>query len=425
MKNPIFFKDIISRTATLLFLTLFSGCALFQSGDLSSTQKGAIAGSVVGAGLGTVIGATSGNAGEGLLIGSAAGAVVGGIAGRTVDNQEAENQRVAQNVQLQEQQIAKQNQQIGSLRSSLGDNASASQINSNRPGGPTWKNDSYNSNSYALQANAVVASNSGSSSSQRGFANNPEFEAISVDQLASTKPVSQEETYPTNVSNMPQAQGFGASIGTPVVVQEDKVVEEVASDAPSIPVDLPPVQEASSSQLPPAKKVEAEIPSITSIEKEAPKVEEKTAEVTEKKVEEKKLAMLARDQEMPTTPKVVEEVKQEVPKVEEKAVEPVQEKEEEPVAKNVTERPKANIDCDKAKLEIDRAENASSDADRLFYYRRALRLCPTNSELHVRMGEVFNSIGRTEDAAFEFRQAIDLDPNNANAREGLSLLETQ
>ncbi len=79
--------------------------------------------------------------------------------------------------------------------------------------------------------------------------------------------------------------------------------------------------------------------------------------------------------------------------------------------------------CVEAENEAQRAREATSDADRLFYYRRALRLCGESSNYHLETGKAYAAIDRIEDAAFEFRQAIDLDPNNQAAIQQLSILE--
>ena len=95
--------------------------------------------------------------------------------------------------------------------------------------------------------------------------------------------------------------------------------------------------------------------------------------------------------------------------------------------KTVKSEQKANsprdANCTEAEGEIARARNASSDADKLFYYRRAARLCPKEPSYHVEMGKVFNTIGRKEDAKFEFNKAIELDPENNLAQDELSVMQ--
>lgn len=82
-----------------------------------------------------------------------------------------------------------------------------------------------------------------------------------------------------------------------------------------------------------------------------------------------------------------------------------------------------DANCGKAQEEVERAKSSSSQADQLFYFRRALRLCPRNAHYHVEIGKVYGSMGREEDAQYEFRQALDLEPGNTKAREALNQLK--
>lgn len=79
--------------------------------------------------------------------------------------------------------------------------------------------------------------------------------------------------------------------------------------------------------------------------------------------------------------------------------------------------------CQGALKEAERGLHAGSDADRLFYLRRAARLCPSEPSYHVELGKLYSTIGKSEDAKYELRQAIDLDPSNQVARDELSILE--
>lgn len=87
-------------------------------------------------------------------------------------------------------------------------------------------------------------------------------------------------------------------------------------------------------------------------------------------------------------------------------------------AQETMEPPKS--DCAKADAEASRARAATSDADRLFYLRRALRLCPNNARYKADLGKVYASIGRVEDAEKELRQSLELDPTNEEARKQLT-----
>lgn len=85
--------------------------------------------------------------------------------------------------------------------------------------------------------------------------------------------------------------------------------------------------------------------------------------------------------------------------------------------------PPSNDECRQAAAEAQRAKSAVSDADRLFYYRRAVRLCSSEPVYHVEIGKLYVNLGRSEDAKFEFRQAIDLDPSNQAAKDHLGRIE--
>ena len=79
-------------------------------------------------------------------------------------------------------------------------------------------------------------------------------------------------------------------------------------------------------------------------------------------------------------------------------------------------------ECETAREEIEKGESVRETADKLFHYRRALRLCPNNAEYHVKLAEVYQSLDRPTDAAYEFKEALNLDPENNGAHAGLASL---
>ena len=76
--------------------------------------------------------------------------------------------------------------------------------------------------------------------------------------------------------------------------------------------------------------------------------------------------------------------------------------------------------CAKAEEEARRASGSKSAADKLFYYRRALRVCPSEAKYHYEIGRVYSVIGRNEDAIYELRQALDLNPGMSEAKAELN-----
>ena len=81
-----------------------------------------------------------------------------------------------------------------------------------------------------------------------------------------------------------------------------------------------------------------------------------------------------------------------------------------------------NANCSDAEQEATRARKSNSDADKLFYFRRAIRLCPEQPDYYVEIGKVYVNIGRTQDAQSEFNKALELDPENERAQEELNMI---
>lgn len=79
-------------------------------------------------------------------------------------------------------------------------------------------------------------------------------------------------------------------------------------------------------------------------------------------------------------------------------------------------------ECQEAQGEVAKALGAVESADKLFHYRRALRLCPREAAHHNGLGEVYLGLNRATDAEFEFREALNIDPNFEPARRNLLAL---
>lgn len=77
-------------------------------------------------------------------------------------------------------------------------------------------------------------------------------------------------------------------------------------------------------------------------------------------------------------------------------------------------------DCSGAASEVKNANRASESADKLFHLRRALRLCPDDPDIHVRLGKVYKDLNRKSDAEFEFKEALRLNPDFKPAQKELS-----
>lgn len=62
-------------------------------------------------------------------------------------------------------------------------------------------------------------------------------------------------------------------------------------------------------------------------------------------------------------------------------------------------------ECLEGQAEIDKARNADENSEKLFHYRRALRVCPQQADFHKALGDFYMSINRVEDAQFEFEES--------------------
>ncbi|MCB0359804.1 MAG: hypothetical protein KDD44_09210, partial [Bdellovibrionales bacterium] len=94
-----------------------------------------------------------------------------------------------------------------------------------------------------------------------------------------------------------------------------------------------------------------------------------------------------------------------------------------PAKKSASEQKFDDPNCARAGEEAERARKAPSEADKLFYFRRAIRLCPSNPAYHVEIAAVYQGIGRPEDAEVELKEAVELDPQNADAKSALAAIE--
>lgn len=82
-----------------------------------------------------------------------------------------------------------------------------------------------------------------------------------------------------------------------------------------------------------------------------------------------------------------------------------------------------NEQCISASEEIDKSSKVSDSADKLFHIRRALRLCPNNAQYHSSLADLYQSMNRVDDAKFEYKEALRLDPTYSAASRALQTLE--
>ena len=92
------------------------------------------------------------------------------------------------------------------------------------------------------------------------------------------------------------------------------------------------------------------------------------------------------------------------------------------VASAASENSAQPSECRSAQEEMNQASHANEAADKLFHIRRALRLCPDNAPYHTALADLYRSLNRSDDAAFEYQEALKLEPSNSAAKKGLEVL---
>jgi tetratricopeptide (TPR) repeat protein len=123
-------------------------------------------------------------------------------------------------------------------------------------------------------------------------------------------------------------------------------------------------------------------------------------------------------------------VEEKVEKVVNKASEPVKKIEQKDLNTTASLPPVNESDstgdkseCDQADKEIFNASNTTDTSTKLIHYRRALRLCPTNAQYHVSLGDLYRSLNRTSDAKYEYDEALKIDPTLIDVKTKSANLE--
>ena len=380
---------LFARLLFSLFLgTFLVGCANIwippegaQRPQMTPTGVGASAGAVLGAGLGTIVGSSTGNAGEGFVVGSLAGAAAGGAIGNQFEVHEQQLISTEEELTRQREMIQNQQRDINELKRQLDDQFARN----NRPSlaDRSYRFDRYSGNPQAKPL-ADFDSPRGVQDEMpsRSLQARPELRAPvrqlpPVRQSRSGDDFSQilkpRDTVPSDIAPMAKAGTVKKPVQVVRQAEPELFEEEPESEVKPIEIDVEPLDD---------------------IEAEAERI---AAEIGRSKSVPAGAAISLGDEASDT------------------------------LAAADESRGRLSVDnpqCTQAQQEAMKARNAVSDADKLFYYRRALRLCPERASYHLEIGRVYSSIGRLEDAKFEFRRALDLDPNNDEATKELSLLST-
>lgn len=78
--------------------------------------------------------------------------------------------------------------------------------------------------------------------------------------------------------------------------------------------------------------------------------------------------------------------------------------------------------CNNAFYAFDAGRKASDTDEAIAKYQEGLALCPNDDVAHNELGEIYMRLGRSTEAAAEFRAALGVNPNFSRAQKNLDAL---
>ncbi len=377
------------------------GCAWIEeqtgrdtSLGLSPVGAAAATGAVIGGGLGAIVGSNSGSAGGGLVIGAAVGAAAGGLVGEGLENQRKDQEelelKAAQDEELLKAnrrriQEFQQGKDVAEKRASLGNPPAKPGVINTPPG--------YKGNPRAIKFTE--------SHSESSFGQSDSIVMAHPEPVRPARLAPKLETSPVKLSRTKEVDLIVETPPSPALQPATSDLKASTQKGPDLKGGLPPpradeelpvtgesftLSSAVETVQPPARKVTEIKPATELVKAPAP------ATIDVKPI--------------PPAPVAVEPA----------GVEPVA------VLVPAVKDTKAE-DCARAEQEFGRAKNSVSDADKLFYLRRALRLCSGKTNYHLAIGRIYGRLGRVDDAEYEFKQVLDLEPGNSDAKQELTALK--
>lgn len=405
----------------------------FSNQEVSTTAVGAAAGAAVGAGIGAIVGSATGAAGEGVAIGAVAGAATGGVVGRQFEKQEEQLANQEEHIVRQEEQLKDHRREIDRLRGNTSERpdvrSSAGRVveTAKVASAQGFRIPARNAPSVGSRGGrASISGNAGAVglASAESQARADERERLRAEARGR---LSEGPAY----SSANLSTSSGVSSGDSFAVSSSNRVAVLPSDRSGVgkvqeqELNLPPRQNTESRAVVASLPVEEENTSFDSerIElgaEEAPPVSSEpivtggesglppaaTLRTPEKTVPEK-------------TVDVNNEIKTKSPSSKGDDTIGAVKNNAEAKARTMSE---LAGECAEGEAEAVRARNATSDADKLFYFRRAIRICPEEPTYHIEVGRVYSSIGKSAEAKESFHKALELDPENEVAQDELSMM---
>ena len=386
---------------TMLSASIFALCSCTEPGE--TTGIGAATGGVIGAGLGAIVGSQTGSAGAGLVVGSVAGASAGGLVGNALESQDKAIRTQDEALERHQRIMQAQRNEIEELRKGNDGALTTERTVGGSPVALLTPDDERIKAAYAKakflrdgESTRVALSRK----SENGY-----FPARSAKLKSNLSSARHEKSQKTTVSSadwaapkqkstksiaIAKAKKFEGSVPVVKKVSPSPVEGTLESDLAPAPLDLKEsatdlggIAERDISSLDESTAVEVAGAGTTSLADSASPA--KGAYDWSKGGDNESGA----GGDFP---------------------------------KEVSLGEVSSGDCEGAATEIQSGETSQETADKLFHFRRALRLCPNKPEYHVKLGQVYLALNRPTDAVYEFKEALSLDPSQAAAKEGLASL---
>lgn len=355
----------------LLILSTFSGCT--KPGE--TTGIGAATGGAIGAGLGAIVGNQTGNPGSGLAIGAAAGASAGALVGNALEAQQKTAQQQDEAVERQEALLQAQKSEIEELRRGGADFKASPRSGKYAQGDLFGDSGATNSAASTSSRRNIEKVAPGDLYLSAGTANSTKsYPQKNVEQLSPSSSEYIEAPVPSKIAKNEHHEK--ASLNPSEAKKSSKKISDDTAEA----VVGSELSDSDTSIL------ETDIPTTGSIPAEALDASDSTEKVAPIKLSETK---------------------------------PLSETVETVSAVNLT----PSKECKGASAEVKKANDAKDSGDKLFHYRRALRICPNDAAIHKDLGALYASLGRKEDAVFEYQEALKANTGDEEAKAKIAELQ--
>lgn len=368
-------------TSVVVTSLLLSACT--EPGE--TTSIGAATGGVIGAGLGAIVGNQTGNPGSGLVIGSVAGAGAGAAIGNALEAQQKSVRTQDEALERQQKMLAAQSAEIRELRNMPRDTDSAlrgafnQEARISHEARAMRKSDSYLALSEDSSLSLSDQLNMGADISSATV----KAKSSSYSDTSYNKSFSQAETTVSKKSMAIQ----------PRYAELSKNTESLRG----------------TESQPTTHKMTAPQPSIEN------KIVEERLESQDRDASQDKISAALNERTIDVSNTQSAQVKSESENLDPK-------KSEAKLIDDSTDT--KSSECQKGDSEAEKAESSKEPADKLFYLRRAIRLCPSNASLHKKLADEYGQLGRNEDAKASYEDALKLDPSMLEAKKGIAALSS-